>query len=54
MQTAGNRIHGTTHQKPLTLFAETEKPIAQTAAGRARSDRRLGRGQAARQLPRTV
>ena len=25
MQTAGNRIHGTTHQKPLTMFAETEK-----------------------------
>jgi len=24
MQTAGNRTHGTTHQKPLTLFAETE------------------------------
>ncbi|MBU0481125.1 MAG: IS21 family transposase [Proteobacteria bacterium] len=25
METAGNRIHGTTKQKPLTLFAETEK-----------------------------
>lgn len=24
MQTAGNRIHGTTKEKPLTLFAETE------------------------------
>ena len=24
-QTAGNRVHGTTHQKPLTLFAEAEK-----------------------------
>jgi len=27
MQTAGNRTHGTTHQKPLTLFAETEKHL---------------------------
>jgi transposase len=27
METAGNRIHGTTRQKPLTLFAETEKPL---------------------------
>ena len=27
MQTAGNRTHGTTHQKPLTMFAETEKPL---------------------------
>lgn len=27
METAGNRIHGTTHQKPLTLFAETEKTL---------------------------
>jgi len=27
METAGNRIHGTTHQKPLTLFAESEKPF---------------------------
>ena len=25
LQTAGNRIHGTTRQKPLTMFAETEK-----------------------------
>ncbi len=25
METAGNRIHGTTRQKPLTLFAESEK-----------------------------
>jgi len=25
MQTAGNRIHGTTHQKPLSLFVQTEK-----------------------------
>lgn len=25
MGTAGNRVHGTTKQKPLTLFAETEK-----------------------------
>jgi transposase len=25
MQTAGNRIHGTTHQKPLSMFAQTEK-----------------------------
>lgn len=27
METAGNRIHGTTREKPLTLFAETEKPL---------------------------
>jgi transposase len=27
METAGNRIHGTTKEKPLTLFAETEKPM---------------------------
>ena len=27
METAGNRTHGTTHQKPLTLFAESEKPF---------------------------
>lgn len=27
METAGNRIHGTTYQKPLTLFAETEKAL---------------------------
>jgi transposase len=25
LQTAGNRIHGTTRQKPLTMFAQTEK-----------------------------
>ena len=25
LETAGNRIHGTTRQKPLTLFTETEK-----------------------------
>lgn len=25
LKTAGNRKHGTTHQKPLTVFAETEK-----------------------------
>jgi transposase len=25
LETAGNRNHGTTHQKPLTMFAETEK-----------------------------
>jgi transposase len=29
MGTAGNRIHGTTHEKPLTLFAETEKQMLQ-------------------------
>jgi len=29
METAGNRIHGTTRQKPLTLFAETEKLMLQ-------------------------
>lgn len=27
METAGNRIHGTTREKPLTLFAESEKPF---------------------------
>ena len=27
METAGNRIHGTTKQKPLTLFAEGEKHL---------------------------
>lgn len=27
METAGNRIHGTTRQKPLTLFAESEKHL---------------------------
>lgn len=27
VQTAGNRIHGTTRQKPLTLFAEAEKSL---------------------------
>jgi len=25
--TAGNRIHGTTHKRPLAMFAETEKPL---------------------------
>jgi transposase len=27
LETAGNRIHGTTRQKPLSLFAETEKAL---------------------------
>jgi hypothetical protein len=27
METAGNRIHGTTHKRPLTLFADCEKPL---------------------------
>ena len=27
METAGNRIHGTTKERPLTLFAETEKHV---------------------------
>jgi len=27
METAGNRIHGSTRQKPLTLFAESEKAL---------------------------
>ena len=35
MGTAGNRIHGSTHEKPLTRFAETErhllKPLPTTA-----------------------
>ena len=30
METAGNRIHGTTKQKPLTLFAEAEKHLLKT------------------------
>ena len=30
LQTAGNRIHGTTQEKPLTLFEETEKPMLQS------------------------
>jgi transposase len=30
METAGNRIHGTTHEKPLTMFAETEKAFLKT------------------------
>ncbi len=29
METAGNRIHGTTRQKPLTLFVEAEKALLQ-------------------------
>jgi len=29
LETAGNRIHGTTRQKPLTMFAETEKLMLQ-------------------------
>lgn len=29
LETAGNRIHGTTRQKPLTLFAEAEKHLLQ-------------------------
>jgi hypothetical protein len=27
LETAGNRIHGTTRQKPLTLFAESERQL---------------------------
>jgi len=27
MQTAGNRTHGTTREKPLSLFAQIEKPV---------------------------
>jgi transposase len=27
IQSAGNRIHGTTHQRPLTLFAQSEKHL---------------------------
>ncbi len=27
LETAGNRVHGTTRRKPLTLFAETEKVL---------------------------
>ncbi len=27
MHTAGNRVHGTTHEKPLSRFAQTEKPL---------------------------
>ncbi len=51
METAGNRIHGTTRQKPLTLFAESEKHLLQAPARCAGGDRRLGQGQASRQLP---
>jgi transposase len=29
MGTAGNRVHGTTHEKPLTRFVETEKHLLQ-------------------------
>ena len=29
LETAGNRIHGTTRQKPLAVFAETEKLMLQ-------------------------
>jgi len=29
LETAGNRIHGTTRQKPLSMFAETEKLMLQ-------------------------
>ena len=29
LQTAGNRVHGTTFEKPLTRFAEREKPLLQ-------------------------
>lgn len=27
LETAGNRRHGTTHEKPLTLFTQTEQPL---------------------------
>ncbi len=27
LETAGNRIHGTTRERPLSVFAETEKPL---------------------------
>ncbi len=30
LTTAGNRIHGTTHQRPLTLFAQSEKALLRT------------------------
>ena len=30
LQTAGNRTHGTTRQKPLTMFAETERHFLKT------------------------
>jgi len=30
LKTAGNRTHGTTHQKPLTMFAQTEKHFLKT------------------------
>ncbi len=35
LETAGNRIHGTTKQKPLTLFAEAEKHLLQPLPDRA-------------------
>ena len=33
METAGNRIHGTTREKPLTLFAESEKHLLKPLPG---------------------
>jgi transposase len=35
METAGNRIHGTTKQKPLTLFAEAEKHLLKALPDKA-------------------
>ena len=51
LETAGNRIHGTTHQKPLTLFAEGEKHLLRRLPDRAGSARHLDPAQAARGLP---
>ncbi len=53
METAGNRIHGTTRQKPLTLFTESEKPfkpLPDVPVG----DGILVSGQSPRQLPCAV
>jgi len=34
LEEAGNRIHGTTRQKPLSMFAETERHLLQTLPDR--------------------
>jgi len=54
METAGNRTHGTTHQKPLTLFAESEKPFLKPLPDVQVEAGRLVPGQSPRQLPCSV
>jgi hypothetical protein len=51
METAGNRIHGTTRQKPLTLFAESEKHLLTPLPDVPVEIAVLVPGQASRQLP---